>query len=347
MQATSLVIDCDPGIDDAVALALALASPEVDLRAVTAVAGNAPLELTSPNASRLLAAFGRSDVPVAPGADRALVRVGWHGLPSPHGDDGLGGVQLDTPAAPVQPGHAVDALAALLRAAAPHSVTIAAIGPLTNIALLLALHPECAERVDRLVVMGGSTSKGNITPVAEFNVWTDPEAAQRVLADSELRICLVGLDVTRRATVDGQVLDALRAQSPQGDLLARMVLGYGDRAPDGWPLHDVLAVAAVIDPTLVTTRPAIVEVDTGLGPDRGRTVCRFLGEDPSPSPRRPGAGVTVCDVAVDVDVERFRALVLARAAGSASSGPGSRPCPSPDAADVTGDRAQRHGLNSP
>lgn len=317
MRATPLVIDCDPGIDDAVALALAVESPEIDLRAVTAVAGNAPVELTMPNAARLLAAFGRPDVPVAAGAARALVRVGWHGLASPHGDDGLGGVQLDIQAAPARPGHAIDALAALLRAAAPHSVTIAAIGPLTNIALLLALHPDCAERIDRLVVMGGSTSKGNITPVAEFNVWTDPEAAQRVLADSELRICLVGLDVTRRATVDHHILDALRARSPQGALLARMVRGYGDRGADGWPLHDVLAVASVIDPTLVKTRPAMVEVETGLGPDRGRTVCRFLDNGPSPSRRRPGAAVTVCDVAVDVDVERFRALVLVRAAGSA------------------------------
>lgn len=317
MRATPLVIDCDPGIDDAVALALAVGSPQVDLQAVTAVAGNAPLELTTRNASRLLAAFGRPEVPVAAGAERALVRVGWHGLPSPHGDGGLGGVQLDTTAAPVQPGHAVEALAALLRAAAPRSVTIAAIGPLTNIALLLALHPDCADGIDRLVVMGGSTGKGNITPVAEFNIWTDPEAAQRVLADSELRICLVGLDVTRRATVDHRLLDALRAQSPQGDLLARMVHGYGDRGPDGWPLHDVLAVAAVIDPTLVTTRPATVEVDTGLGPDRGRTLCRFLDVEASGPPSRPGAAVTTCDVAVGLDVERFRALVLARAAGAA------------------------------
>lgn len=317
MRATPLVIDCDPGIDDAVALALAVESPEVDLRAVTAVAGNAPVELTTPNAARLLAAFGRPDVPVAAGAARALVRVGWHGLASPHGDNGLGGVQLDIEAAPVQPGHAIDALATLLRAAAPRSVTIAAIGPLTNIALLLALYPDCAGRIERLVVMGGSTSKGNITAVAEFNVWTDPEAAQRVLADSELPICLVGLDVTRRATVDHQILRALSAQSTQGDLLARMIRGYGDRTPDGWPLHDVLAVASVIDPSLVTTRPATVEVDTGLGPGRGRTVCRFLDDSPSPPRRRPGAAVTVCDVAVDVDVEAFRALVLARAAGSA------------------------------
>lgn len=308
-----LVIDCDPGIDDAVALALAVASPEVDLLAVTTVSGNAPVEVATANALKLLRAFGRDDVSVAPGAGRALVRVGWHGLASPHGEDGLGGVELGSAPAPTAAEHAVQRLAAVLRAAAPRSVTVAAIGPLTNIALLLALHPECADRIDRLVVMGGSTGAGNITPAAEFNVWTDPEAAQRVLADSALHICLVGLDVTRRATVDGTALAALRAASQQGAVLARMILGYGDRRPDGWPLHDVLAVASVIDPTLITTRPAQVEVDTGLSPERGRTVCDFAAADRSRRVNSVATRGTRCEVAVDLDVARFRDLVLARA----------------------------------
>lgn len=307
-----LVIDCDPGIDDAVALALAVASPEVNLLAVTTVSGNAPVEVSTANGLKLLRAFGRADVSVAPGAARALVRVGWHGLASPHGEDGLGGVELASASAPAAADHAVQRLAAVLRAAAPRSVTVAAIGPLTNIALLLALHPECAEAIDRLVVMGGSTGAGNITSAAEFNVWTDPEAAQRVLADSGLHICLVGLDVTRRATVDGTALAALRAASEQGALLARMILGYGDRRPDGWPLHDVLAVASVIDPTLITTRPAQVEVDTGLGPERGRTVCDFAAADRSRRDNSVATPGTRCEVAVDLDVARFRDLVLAR-----------------------------------
>jgi pyrimidine-specific ribonucleoside hydrolase len=317
---TPLVIDCDPGIDDAVGLALALASPEVDLLAVTTVAGNAPLELTTSNALRLLRAFGREDVPVAAGADRALVRIAIHNLQPPHGSNGLGGVDL--PAATRSAGgeHAVELLARVLRDAAPRSVTIAAIGPLTNIALLLALHPELAERIDRLVIMGGSTTRGNITPVAEFNVWTDPEAAQRVLAGSGLDICLVGLDVTRQATVDDSTLGAWRATSERGSLLADMIDGYGDHGPDGWPLHDALAVAAIVDPTLIESRGAKIEVDTGAGVGRGQTIC-FV--DPPkgkgvvlgiPAPDTDPAARPRAEVAVQMDSARFRELLLARVA---------------------------------
>jgi pyrimidine-specific ribonucleoside hydrolase len=304
---TPLVVDCDPGIDDAVALALAVASPEVDLRAVTTLAGNAPVDATTRNAVRLLRAFGRPDIPVTAGATRSLVRVGRHGLPSPHGANGLGGVELAGPDGAAEQEHAVDRLARLLLDAPARSVTIAAIGPLTNIALLLALHPESAAHIDRVVVMGGSTGAGNITDAAEFNVWTDPEAAQRVLADSDLNVCLVGLDVTRRATVDERHLDVMRRASPAGRLAAAMLRGYGDAGPKGWPLHDVLALAAVIDPTLLETRRARVEVDTGLGAERGRTRCAFDEQwQDTPSMR--------CDVASDVDVGRFRALLLDRLA---------------------------------
>lgn len=315
-----LVIDCDPGIDDAVALALAMASPEVDLLAVTTVSGNAPVDVTTGNALKLLRAFGRDDVPVAAGAARALVRVGWHGLPSPHGENGLGGVQLGAAPAITRRQHAVVRLAAILEAAAPRSITVAAIGPLTNIALLLALYPESADRIDRLVVMGGSTGSGNITPAAEFNVWTDPEAAQRVLAESGLDVCLVGLDVTRRATVDDGAVARLRAASEQGAILADMVCGYGDRSPDGWPLHDVLAVASVIEPKLITTRPAQVEVDTGLGSERGRTLCAF-GEGACSSRQASiSDGPKRCQVAVDVDVAHFRELVLSRITARSAGG---------------------------
>jgi pyrimidine-specific ribonucleoside hydrolase len=308
-----LVVDTDPGVDDALALALALVSPEVDVELVTTVAGNSPLDVTMPNALRLLRLLGREEVPVAAGADRALVRVPWHGQDSPHGVDGLGGVELAESGTAVRTGHAVDQLAALLSGAEPGSVTIAAIGPLTNVALLLALRPDLADRIERLVVMGGSQGRGNITPVAEFNIWTDPEAAQRVLADSGVPITLVGLDVTRRATVDDTDLATLRGRSAEGGLLADMVLGYGDRAPGGWPLHDVLAVATVIDPTLLRTRRATVEVDTTPGPGRGQTVTSF--EDVGTHAKTPVGGPVIrtwVDVAVDVDADRFRDLLVGR-----------------------------------
>jgi pyrimidine-specific ribonucleoside hydrolase len=312
-----LVVDCDPGIDDAVALALAVASPEVEVQAVTTVSGNAPVELTTRNALQLLHALGRKDVPVAAGARRALVRVGWRGLPSPHGENGLGGVELGECEATAAKEHAVDRLAGVLQHAARRSVTVVALGPLTNLALLLALRPECVEGIDRLVVMGGSTGRGNITPAAEFNVWTDPEAARRVLADSGLQVCLVGLDVTRRATLDERAVAELRAGSGWGGILASMIAGYGDRAAGGWPLHDALAVAAGVDPTLITTRPARVEVDTGVGAERGRTLCTFVDDQGSFDEPTPGSSATRCEVAVDVDVARFRDLVLSRVARGA------------------------------
>ncbi|MCX9193821.1 nucleoside hydrolase [Carbonactinospora thermoautotrophica] len=312
---TRLVIDCDPGIDDAVSLALAIGSPEIDLRAVTTVAGNVPVELTTNNALRILRAFGREDVPVARGAARALVRVPRAHSPV-HGSNGLGGVDLPPSVNPPRAEHAVYFLASLLREAQTRSVTIAAIGPLTNIALFVALHPELIDRIDRLVVMGGAVGQGNITPVAEFNIWADPEAAHRVLTGSGLDICLIGLDVTQKATIDERGLAALRAGSDRGGLLAEMIAGYADRGPDGWPLHDVVAVAAIIDPTLIRTRPALIEVDTGFGIGRGQTVCSFTRSPAAGDGDAPHA-TTRTQIAVDLDVERFREMILARVAAGA------------------------------
>ena len=304
------MIDCDPGIDDALSLALALQSPEVDLLGITTVTGNVPVSATTRNALRLLRALGRDDVPVAAGAARGLVRA--HGLHPPiHGSNGLGDVELPEAAAAMRPEHAVEFIAGLLRAAAPGSVTIAAIGPLTNIALLVALHPELMDRVARLIVMGGTASRGNCTPVAEFNVWADPEAAHRVLAESDLDVCLVGLDVTRRAIVDEADLDLLRAGSERGALLADMVLGYADHPPGGWPLHDALAIASVVDPSLLHTRPGAVTVDTGFSVSRAQTVYAFDPLPGEPQPTTPRNDRRV-QVALDVDAERFRTFLRSR-----------------------------------
>jgi len=300
------VIDCDPGIDDAVSLALTVNSPELELRGVTTVAGNVPLELTTANALTLLAALRRDDVPVAAGADRGLVRIKpLH--PFVHGANGLGGVELTPAQRDARREHAVEFLAALLRDAPPRSLTIAAIGPLTNIALLTALHPELTDRIDRVVVMGASTGAGNVTPMAEYNTWADPEAAQRVLGGSELEICLVELQVTRQATLNPRTRAALRTGSALGALLSDMIDGYADDALGERALHDVVALAAIIDPTLITTRPAKVEVKSGSGAGRGRTVFAFEDAD---------AAASNVQVAVDLDVGRLLDLLLTRIGGA-------------------------------
>jgi len=195
-EPTPILLDCDPGHDDAIALLLALASPEVELLGVTTVAGNQTLEKTTANALRVLEFVGRGDVPVAAGADRPLARelvVAAH----VHGESGLDGPALPPPRGAPVGEHAVDFLAgAILGAGRP--VTLVAVGPLTNVALLLARHPDAAGAVERIVLMGGSIAEGNVTPAAEFNIWADPEAAWRVFR-SRLPVTMIGLDVTHKA----------------------------------------------------------------------------------------------------------------------------------------------------
>ena len=191
-----LILDCDPGHDDAVALLLALASTELELAGVTTVGGNQTLEKTTANAIRVLEFAGRGDVPVAAGADRPLVRERIVAA-NVHGETGLDGPELPPAvASPVQE-HAVDFLASHVAGR-----TLVPTGPLTNVALLLALHPEA--RPDRIVLMGGAIGEGNTTPAAEFNIWHDPEAARRVF-ESGMEITMVGLDVTHQAIVTPQV----------------------------------------------------------------------------------------------------------------------------------------------
>jgi pyrimidine-specific ribonucleoside hydrolase len=300
-----VVIDCDPGIDDAITLALAANSPELELVAVTTVAGNAPLELTTTNALALLHLLGRDDVPVSAGASRGLVHVKPEHA-AVHGVGGLGGVVLPQSRRGAAPEHAVELLAARLRDAPPGSLSILAIGPLTNIALLVALHPDLIPRIDRVVVMGASTGPGNVTPAAEYNTWADPEAARRVLTDPSLELCVVQLQVTRRATLDAAARHELRAGSALGASLSAMIDGYADDALGERALHDVAALAAILDPGLIATRPARIEVITDFGPRRGETIINFDA----------GAADSNLHVAVDLDASRLRQLLLERIAGA-------------------------------
>ena len=305
---TRLVIDTDPGIDDAMTLALAAVSPDVDLRAVTTVAGNVSLRLTTANALALLHAAGRDDVPVAAGADRGLVRVKPRHS-DVHGANGLGGVTLPAPARGACGHHAVDELARILREPGEPCLTIVAIGPLTNLALLLGVQPELSDRIERIVVMGGSSGPGNVTPSAEYNTWADPEAAARVLG-SGVPIWLAQLQATRHATLDPTTRREIAAASTIGARLIDMMDGY-DEGPGMVPaLHDVVALAIVIDPSLAVSRTARVEVVTDSGPRRGATLINFDG---------PTHGGPVVEVVVHVDVVRLRALVADRLAAATAT----------------------------
>jgi purine nucleosidase/pyrimidine-specific ribonucleoside hydrolase len=304
--ATPIMIDCDPGIDDSIALLLAVASPELELLGVTTVAGNQRLELTTENALRVLELAGRPDVPVAAGADRPLVQE-LVTAEDAHGESGVGAEDLPPAAARAVDGHAVDFLAGQI-AVAPEPPTLAALGPLTNVALLLARHPEAAARLGRVVLMGGAVAEGNMTPSAEFNIWTDPEAAARVF-ESGLDVTMVGLDVTNRAVLRREHADRLREAGPVGAAAGSMLdfyLGFYGQAYDhgGCPLHDALAVAYLVQPGLLELIDRHVAVELASGHCRGRTVVDMR--------RRRTLPVPNAHVAVGVDSAAFAELLVER-----------------------------------
>jgi inosine-uridine nucleoside N-ribohydrolase len=305
VTATPIVLDCDPGHDDALALMLAVASSEVDLVGVTTVAGNQTLEKTTANALRVLELCGRGDVPVAPGAPDPLVRrrdVAAH----VHGESGLDGPELPEPSGRPLEEHAVRFLARLIREREGR-LTLVPTGPLTNVALLLALEPDA--RPERIVLMGGSVGEGNRTPAAEFNIWADPEAARRVF-ESGIDVTMIGLDVTHEALVTDADADALRGVGKVGRVAAELLDFYGiwhrRSYPelDGSPLHDPVAVAHVVDPTLVETTPAYIQVDCGWEQGRGRTNVDWRD--------RPGSLPPNATVGVGIDRARFVELVTNR-----------------------------------
>jgi inosine-uridine nucleoside N-ribohydrolase len=306
VSAIPVLLDCDPGHDDAIALLLALASPELDLIGVTTVSGNQTLDKTTANALRVLEFAGRSSVPVAAGAARPLVRE-LVVADYVHGATGLDGPELPPPqGAPVEAG-AVAFLAEQIRALAGR-VTLVATGPLTNVALLLAVDPDA--RPDRIVLMGGAIGEGNRTPAAEFNVWCDPEAARRVFS-SGVDVTMVGLDVTHQAVLTDTEKAELRSSGRVGTFVAELVDFYGRfhrvSYPElnGSPMHDPLAVAHVVRPNLLSIRPAEVTVDCGWGEGRGRTNVDLRGR---------GGGERNARVAVGIDADAFRALLLERIA---------------------------------
>lgn len=267
------IIDCDPGTDDAIALWLALASPELDVRLVTVAGGNVGLERTVANARAVVGLTGRA-VPVVAGSANALMAP-FRAEMAVHGEDGIGGVLLPE-GPPATPGIAADAIRAALRAAAPGSVTVIGLGPVTNLALAFATEPALADRVAEIVLMSGAWSEGNITPAAEFNAWNDPEALA-VLLGLGRPLALATLDLTAQAFVTPDLVERMSARA--GGACWHAALSILRALPPskrmgmrGFPLHDPCAVAWAVAPRLFAARPAHAEVDCGPGPSRGRTV---------------------------------------------------------------------------
>jgi pyrimidine-specific ribonucleoside hydrolase len=299
---TPIILDCDPGHDDAIAILLALASPEVELLGITTVHGNQTLDKTTVNALKVLELAGRADVPVARGAERPLARelsIADH----VHGESGLDGPSLPEPTGrPVDD----DAVSFLAEHLGP-GVVLVPTGSLTNIAGLLTEHPGV--RPERIVLMGGAIGLGNITPAAEFNIWADPEAATTVF-ESGIDITMVGLDVTHEAIVGPERVERFRRMGRVGAIVAEWVDFYSlyHRATYGWdgpPVHDALAVAAVIRPELLETAHRSVAIETASELCRGRTVVDLY-------PR--GESSPNAHVAVGVDAEAFLDLLDERIA---------------------------------
>jgi len=269
------ILDCDPGHDDALAIVVGLARPELELLAVTTVAGNAGLAETTRNALRVLTLVGRPDIPVAAGAAGPLIRS-LHVADDVHGASGLEGADLPEPGFDVRPEGAIELMRTVLTTA-PGPVHLAAVGPLTNVALLIRTYPEVLSRIASIRIMGGATTEGNTTASAEFNIWQDPEAA-RIVLDCGRPITLMTLDVTHQALfreADVARLEAVgtRVARVFADLLRYFARFHAQRYGwDGSPIHDAVAVGHLALPALVGTRPYRVDVETASALTRGRTV---------------------------------------------------------------------------
>jgi purine nucleosidase len=312
--AEPFVVDVDTGIDDALALLYACAQPQAQILGVSTVVGNVALAAATRNTRAVLALAGRADIPVWPGAATALA-VAVRDASEIHGRSGLGHAVLPEPEEPAQIFHALDAIIAAAHAHAGRLI-LAATGPLTNIALAVMREPELPRLVKRFVIMGGAYAEpGNVTPAAEFNIWHDPEAARIVFRAfggvGAAPVIAIGLDVTRKTIIDESDVAAIASRiagKPHGAKLTRfledssrayferMERSYGRRI---FTMHDPLAVAVALDPTLVETRRAAVDVETSGRLTTGATIVDWRGQ---------WGRLANAEVAVAVDSERFRRL---------------------------------------
>ncbi|MBW5826147.1 pyrimidine-specific ribonucleoside hydrolase RihA [Yersinia kristensenii] len=305
----SIIIDCDPGHDDAIALILALASPELNVQAVTTCAGNQTPDKTLRNALRILTLLERQDIPVAGGALKPLLRE-LIIADNVHGESGLDGPSLPDPSFAPQAENAVELMARILRDS-PHPVTLVATGPLTNVALLLTGHGALAAKIDRIVIMGGAVMLGNWTPAAEFNIFVDPEAADRVFK-SGIPITMAGLDVTHQAQVMDADIDRIcQLDNPIAEVVAGLLdffMLYHRQERWGFqgaPLHDPCTIAWLLAPELFTSIERWVGIETRGEYTQGMTVVDYY----QLTGNKPNA-----EVLMDIDRKGFIDLLVERIA---------------------------------
>ncbi len=303
-DAVPVIMDVDPGHDDALAILLAYARPEIDLRAITVVAGNQTLPKTLRNCLQLCTVAGMTTVPVAAGAGAPMLRS-QEISPEVHGESGLEGPQMPEPTMQPEPVHAVDLIARTIRES-DRPVTLIPTGPLTNIALFLLKYPDLKERIAHICLMGGAIAEGNKTPAAEFNIYVDPEAA-RIVFNAGLPLTMIGLDVTHKALITPEHARQLRETGGKvatvvADLLEFFTLWHDvTYQMDGAPLHDPCAVAEVIQPGIVTTRFRNVDIEVHGELTAGRTVVdlwQVTGKEPN------------VHVGVDLDTPAFVTMLL-------------------------------------
>ena len=299
-----VILDCDPGHDDAIAILLAARSPALDMRAITVVAGNQTLEKTLHNALRVCSFAGIRDIPIAAGMSRPLVRdqivAG-----DIHGASGLDGPALGEPTMAPVPTHAVDLIVEEVLAA-PGEITLVPTGPLTNIAGALRREPKITGKLQGIVLMGGAIAGGNITPAAEFNIYADPEAAHIVFT-SGVALAMIGLDVTHQSIPGPRERERIRRiGNPVAKLVDELLEFFGTSYRDvfgfeGPPIHDAVAVAEAIQPGIVRTQRVNVEIETRGALTSGMTVCDMYGI----TGRAPN-----CAVGVELDRARFYDLLV-------------------------------------
>lgn len=300
-----IILDCDPGHDDAIAMVLAHGSPEIDLLAITTVAGNQTLDKVTRNARSVATVIGMTGVPIAQGCDRPLVRT-QEVAHTIHGESGMAGPRLREPTTEVAPLHAVQLIIDTVMSHEQDEITLVPTGPLTNIALAARLEPRIIPRVREVVLMGGGYHVGNWSAVAEFNIKIDPEAAHIVFG-AGWPVTMIGLDLTHQALATPAVADKVRAVGTQPaqfvlELFESFGKAYKEQEDfDSPPVHDPCAVAYLIDPQVISTRRVPIAIELTGTETLGMTVADFRGQPPADCPTQ---------VAVGLDFDRFWQLVV-------------------------------------